>query len=114
MKRLLRSFRYGEVGFTLIELLVVIAILAALAGVVTLAVTRFIGKGAREACLTEEHNLQTAVSAWRAASASNTGCPTTQQLIDGGFILKEPKSTCNFDSTSVPGECVVTCSCPSQ
>jgi len=59
------SGRMGEGGFTLIELLVVIGILAALAGVVTLSVTRFIGRGGCEACKTELHNCQTAVVAYR-------------------------------------------------
>ena len=60
-----RLYRNGEKGFTLIELLVVIGILAALAGVVTLSVTQFIGRGACEACKTEIHNCQTAVVAYR-------------------------------------------------
>jgi prepilin-type N-terminal cleavage/methylation domain-containing protein len=54
----------GEGGFTLIELLVVVGIMAALAGVVTLSVTQFIGRGKCEACKTEIHNCQTAVAAW--------------------------------------------------
>jgi prepilin-type N-terminal cleavage/methylation domain-containing protein len=66
MRKLVRTvrnaFRYGEAGFTLIELLVVIGILAALAGVVTLAVTQFIGRGCTEAASTELHNVQTAVA----------------------------------------------------
>ena len=60
-----RLYRNGEKGFTLIELLVVIGILAALAGVVTLSVTQFIGRGGCEACKTELHNCQTAVVAYR-------------------------------------------------
>ncbi len=55
-------FRY-EKGFTLIELLVVIGILAILAGVVTLGVTQFIGRGAEQASCTELHNVQTAAAA---------------------------------------------------
>ncbi len=34
MKRLMKSFRYGEKGFTLIELLVVVMILGTLAAIV--------------------------------------------------------------------------------
>jgi general secretion pathway protein G len=68
MRKLVRTvrnaFRYGEAGFTLIELLVVVGILAALAGVVTLAVTQFMGRGKCEACNTEIHNCQTAVVAY--------------------------------------------------
>jgi len=68
MRKLMRTvrnaFRYGEAGFTLIELLVVIGILAALAGVVTLSVTQFMGRGECEGCKTELHNCQTAVTAY--------------------------------------------------
>ena len=53
----------GERGFTLIELLVVIIILGVLAAVVTLAVTRFIGKGVLESANAELVTLQTAVEA---------------------------------------------------
>lgn len=58
------SGRMGEGGFTLIELLVVIGILGALAGVVTLAVGRFIGSGKEQAHLTDKHNVQTAIVAY--------------------------------------------------
>jgi prepilin-type N-terminal cleavage/methylation domain-containing protein len=61
-----RMYRGHEGGFTLIELLVVIGILAALAGVVTLAVGRFIGAGTCQACATDRHNVQTAVVAFMA------------------------------------------------
>src|SRR4030042_3594108 len=68
-----RLYRNGEKGFTLIELLVVIGILAALAGVVTLSVTQFIGRGECEACKTEIHNCQTAVVAYRVDNTSYLG-----------------------------------------
>ena len=64
VKAIRRVYRSGEKGFTLIELLVVIGILAALAGVVTLGVTQFIGSGQEEACQTDWHNVQTAVAAF--------------------------------------------------
>ena len=51
----------GQKGFTLIELLVVIIILGVLAAVVTLAVTRFIGKGVRESANAEAITVDTAV-----------------------------------------------------
>jgi len=69
------SGRTGQGGFTLIELLVVIGILAALAGVVTLAVTQFVGRGKCEACKTEAHNCQTAVAAYMVDHT--TGIPGT-------------------------------------
>lgn len=53
----------GEKGFTLIELLVVIMILGVLAAVVTLAVTRFIGRGTLESANAELVTVQAAVEA---------------------------------------------------
>jgi prepilin-type N-terminal cleavage/methylation domain-containing protein len=60
----MKSFRKmcrGEKGFTLIELLVVIIILGVLAAVVTLAVTRFIGKGVVESANAELVTVQAAI-----------------------------------------------------
>ena len=62
MKNFRKACR-GEKGFTLIELLVVIMILGVLAAVVTLAVTRFIGKGAMESANAEVVTAQAAIEA---------------------------------------------------
>ena len=56
MHKIFRAMR-SEKGFTLIELLVVIGILALLAGVVTIGVTQFIGRGAHEAACTDRGDL---------------------------------------------------------
>lgn len=85
------SGRMGEGGFTLIELLVVIGILAALAGVVTLAVTQFAGRGKCEACKTEIHNCQTAVAAWM---VDNTGTPPNTCAGYVGSTLLTPCKYC--------------------
>lgn len=50
-----------ERGFTLVELLVVIVILGVLAGVATLAVTRFIGRGTLEAANSELEQARGAI-----------------------------------------------------
>jgi prepilin-type N-terminal cleavage/methylation domain-containing protein len=92
VKAIRRLYRGGEKGFTLIELLVVIGILAALAGVVTLGVTQFIGRGCTEAAKTELHNVQTAVSACMVDKAA-TECDTTAKLKALTLLLTDPKGT---------------------
>ena len=70
----MKSFRKmcrGEKGFTLIELLVVIIILGVLAAVVTLAVTRFIGKGVLESANAELVTVQAATES--ALAEANSG-----------------------------------------
>ncbi len=97
MRKLIRS----QKGFTLIELLVVIGILAALAGVVTLGVTRFIGRGATEANCTDLHNVQTAAAACRVevlgARDSTTDCTSTSSLRSGGYLLTNAKCAYTID-----------------
>ena len=99
MRKLVRTvrnaFRYGEAGFTLIELLVVIGILALLAGVVTLGVTQFIGRGAHEAACTDLHNVQTASAAYMIDSAGNVPAADVAALVSAAFLLQTPK--CEYD-----------------
>ena len=96
MRKLVRTvrsaFRYGEAGFTLIELLVVIGILAALAGVVTLGVTQFIGRGCTEAAATELHNVQTATTACL-VDHPLASCNTVALLMTDGTLLTTPHGT---------------------
>jgi type IV pilus assembly protein PilA len=70
MKRFLQMLKREESGFTLIELLVVIAILGAIAGVVILNVSGFIGSGQCEGYKTEQHNV---ITACFAAKVSGNG-----------------------------------------
>ncbi len=91
----------GEKGFTLIELLVVIGILAVLAGVVTLSVGQFIGKGKTEAALTELHNIQTAVAAHMADPVNNGAAPTsgdTADLVTDKLLMTAPHGTYSWTS----------------
>jgi prepilin-type N-terminal cleavage/methylation domain-containing protein len=100
--RKIHSGRMGEGGFTLIELLVVIGILAALAGVVTLAVGRFIGAGTCQACLTDRHNVQTAVVAYMAQNAGATpGGTDAQNSTDlAAYMVDSPKYAWTWDGTT--------------
>ena len=94
----MKSFRKmcrGEKGFTLIELLVVIIILGVLAAVVTLAVTKFIGKGAVESANAEAVTVQAAVesclgdasaSGFTAATYSWTGDNATSPVVTTNSI----------------------------
>ena len=97
VKAIRRVYSGGEKGFTLIELLVVIGILAALAGVVTLGVTQFIGRGCTEAAKTELHNVQTAVSACMVDNAA-AACDTTAKLQTLTLLLSLPKGTYTITS----------------
>ena len=74
----------GEKGFTLIELLVVIMILGVLAAVVTLAVTKFIGKGTLESANAELVTVQTAIEACLADANSAKFDGTGNYLWSGG------------------------------
>jgi prepilin-type N-terminal cleavage/methylation domain-containing protein len=72
MRKFLKYFHQGEKGFTLIELLVVIAILGALAGIVLLNISSFIGKGKCEGYCTEKHNVTTACISAKVTAADDT------------------------------------------
>jgi prepilin-type N-terminal cleavage/methylation domain-containing protein len=114
MRRLVKAIRRAysgkEKGFTLIELLVVIGILAAIAGVVTIAVTQFIGRGQNEACQTDLHNVQTAVAACMVenSSSSAASCDTSAELIPT-YLLQAPLADYTVSSIGVvtQGTCPV-------
>ena len=98
MGKLFRSLIKDEKGFTLIELLVVIAILGAIAGVVVLNVTGFIGKGVCEGFCTEKHNIVTACVADVASGGTGSGYAT--------YLMTTPKYTW----TVTPATCAASAS----
>ena len=89
MRHIRKAMRSQE-GFTLIELLVVIGILALLAGVVTIGVTQFIGRGAHEAACTDLHNVQTAVAAFMVDSVGSVP-PASVAAMVPVYLLQTPK-----------------------
>jgi prepilin-type N-terminal cleavage/methylation domain-containing protein len=100
MRKILKAMR-SEKGFTLIELLVVIGILAALAGVVTLAVGRFIGAGQCQACDTDRHNVQTAVVAFMAQNQGTTPGGTAWASADlQDYVVDRPLYDWTWDGTT--------------
>jgi len=99
VKAIEKIYSGGEKGFTLIELLVVIGILAGLAGVVTLGVTQFIGRGCTEAAHTELHNVQTAVAGCMIDNPI-ANCDTTAKLVTLTYLLSTPHGTYNIDATT--------------
>jgi prepilin-type N-terminal cleavage/methylation domain-containing protein len=106
MRKLIKAIHRGEKGFTLIELLVVIGILAALAGVVTLGVTQFIGEGQTEACETDWHNVQTAVAACMVDNQQTTcvaPCASVGGLVSSQYLLSSP-----LGSYTIAGDGLVT------
>jgi prepilin-type N-terminal cleavage/methylation domain-containing protein len=99
MHKILRTMR-SEKGFTLIELLVVIGILALLAGVVTIGVTQFIGRGSHEAACTDKHNVQTAVAAWMVDSPGAAPPADVDTLVTNKYLLQQPRCTYSIDPSS--------------
>ena len=99
MRKILRAM-HGEKGFTLIELLVVIGILALLAGVVTLGVTQFIGRGAHEAACTDFHNVQTASAAFMVDSPGSVPALNVAALVSGHFLLQTPRCGYTIDQST--------------
>ena len=98
MKNFRKACR-GEKGFTLIELLVVIIILGVLAAVVTLAVTRFIGKGTLESANAELVTVQAAVESALAEGNSETFDGAGPYLFTGANDAGNP--TIASENTSV-------------
>jgi prepilin-type N-terminal cleavage/methylation domain-containing protein len=82
-----RKMCRGEKGFTLIELLVVIIILGVLAAVVTLAVTRFIGKGVLESANAELVTVQAAIESAMAEAGSGDLAGAGLAGWDGSQVL---------------------------
>jgi prepilin-type N-terminal cleavage/methylation domain-containing protein len=99
VKAIHRLYRGGEKGFTLIELLVVIGILALLAGVVTIGVTQFIGRGAHEAACTDLHNVQTAVAAYM-VNEPGSPVPANIAALVPEYLLQTPKCTYTIDQST--------------
>ncbi len=91
---------HSEKGFTLIELLVVIGILALLAGVVTIGVTQFIGRGSHEAACTDLHNVQTASAAFMVDSAGNVPAADVTELFNANVLLQMPRCTYDIDPST--------------
>jgi prepilin-type N-terminal cleavage/methylation domain-containing protein len=100
VKAIRRVYRGGEKGFTLIELLVVVGILAALAGVVTLGVTQFIGEGRHEGACTEVHNVQTAVAACMAKGGDAATCAATGAGGYEDYLLTSPSCVYTIDAST--------------
>jgi prepilin-type N-terminal cleavage/methylation domain-containing protein len=94
------SGRMGQGGFTLIELLVVIGILAALAGVVTLAVGRFIGAGKTQAHLTDQHNVQTAIVAYMAMDVDGNPPADGDIAALSTYLTDSPLCTYSWDAST--------------
>jgi prepilin-type N-terminal cleavage/methylation domain-containing protein len=102
MKRFLQTLKKEESGFTLIELLVVIAILGAIAGVVIINVSSFIGQGQCEGYCTEKHNI---VTACYAAKVSGNGTYTSFLGSTPKYTWTVDANTCVVSATNAPASC---------
>ena len=95
------KFREQQRGFTLIELLVVVAILGTLSAVALPNVVKFIGSGKTEAAMTEEHDMQVAITAY--AVDHGGGVPANLAAISP-YLMGNPEFTWTISGYSVvPG-----------
>lgn len=112
LRRLFKSFRYGEKGFTLIELLVVIAILGILAAIVVPNFGRFFGQGQTEACDIESRMIDTAAMAY---VAENQACPTAVADLADYFETPLSEIMGAYSFTGTYPDCTVSqTSCPAS
>jgi type IV pilus assembly protein PilA len=114
IRRLIKSFRYGEKGFTLIELLVVIAILGILAAIVVPNFSKFFGKGEEEACNIELRMVQTATMAYL---ADNGTCPASGAALEtAGYFGASSTLKGTYAITAVGSpvvtDCTIVPTCP--
>ena len=98
IRKLGKSFRYGEKGFTLIELLIVVAILGILAAIILPNVGGFLRSGNLAAANTEAAQMKTACAAYYSEDYAGDGLwPTDSDLFyPAGYLDRAPTGSYTF------------------
>ena len=109
VRKLRKSFTYGEKGFTLIELLIVLAILGAMAGAIIPNLSRFTESGTKSACLNEAQVIQTAIDAAMADAglSSITAIVTADPFEEGDTTIATGVDAGEFIRRTITGTYLV-------
>jgi prepilin-type N-terminal cleavage/methylation domain-containing protein len=98
-----RKAMAGQGGFTLIELLVVIAILAVLGGAAIIGIGALRGNAQSEVCDTDKETIELAAEAWALDQATVPASITVDDLVQDGYLKKQPENYAATDVVSFGG-----------